>query len=274
MKTLFTLSVLFFFSFDINAQSVPNGNFEEWEMVDGVEQPVGWNTRDCPGCQSVEKTTNAIEGEFSIKISSTYPSFEGTLPGWAAITLTTSQQFHFMNASLKIDSIEMGKVEMLLYESINGGLHEIGRWETTSKTNGIEHISIPFDQIQGDTIVIYLTAKNTQGPLFSEGYSEVIIDNIELSLVSRTSEINNRVFKVFPNPVGQALTIEIQQPFAGNTTITFFNQLGQQVRSAILQGGQSYYQVPLHDLVNGIYFYQVENRKGVLDSGKIIVKNH
>ena len=210
MKTFITFLSLCAFA-ALSLAQVPNSNFEEWEFIDSIEQPQYWKTNNFLCCRAVEKTGHAIEGVYSMKISSTAPSFEGTLPGWAEVTFHPTQLYEVLNTSLKIDSIETGgSVVISVSEWANGTFQEIGYWEDTITTNGIAQISIPLNHTKPDSLKIFISAQNTLGATWSIGYSEVVIDNLELSFSSSTSNLEEagELFKIYPNPSNRILHIE------------------------------------------------------------------
>ncbi len=230
MKTAITFLSLFAFA-TLSLAQVPNGNFEEWEIIDSIEQPKYWKTNNFLCCRAIEKTGDAIEGGYSMKISSSAPSFEGTLPGWAEVTFHPAQIYEVLNASLKIDSIESGgSVIIRVSEWANGTFQEIGNWEDTVTTNGIVEISIPLNHTQPDSLKIFISAQNTPGATWSIGYSEVVIDNLELSFSSSTSNLEEagELFKIYPNPSTGIIHIEPK-----NTdkikTIKIYDQSGKLV---------------------------------------------
>lgn len=186
---------------------IPNGNFEEWEIVGNIEQPKYWKTNNVQCCSPVVKTGDAIDGNFSIKVSSTAPSFEGTLPGWAEITFHPGQVYQNCSASIRIDSIEMGKVIMEVKELSNGSYQQIGYWESNTATSGVFPVTFPINQSQTDSLKITVTAANSPGPLGSLGYAETVIDKLALSGIVSTEENKTKgaeALRIVPNPSGHS----------------------------------------------------------------------
>ena len=258
MKTAITFLSLFAFATFSLAQ-VPNGNFEEWEIIDSIEQPQYWKTNNFLCCRAVEKTGDAIEGDYSMKISSTAPSIEGTLPGWAEVTFHPAQVYGFLNASLKIDSIEMGgSVVISVSEWANGTFQEIGNWEGTMTTNGIAQISIPLNHTQPDSLKINVSAQNTPGATWSIGYSEVIIDQLELSIISSTSNLEKTgdLFKIYPNPSGGVFYIK---PLMGQEVkyVEIYDQQGKLLLHESDSG-----QIDISRFPDGIYSLMVHTVLG------------
>lgn len=202
MKNLSLLIILLFWATTPYSQ-IPNGNFEEWEIVGNIEQPKYWKTNNVQCCSTVVKTGDAIEGNYSMKISSTAPSIEGTLPGWAEITLYPGQVYQNFSASIRIDSIEMGKVIIEVQELSNGSYGQIGYWESNTATSGVLPVTFPINQSQTDSLKITVTAANSPGPLGSEGYAETVIDKLTLSGIVSTEKIKTsgaETLRIAPNP--------------------------------------------------------------------------
>jgi hypothetical protein len=83
----------------------------------------------------------------------------------------------------------------------------------------------------------------------------------EYSDITSTQNIadNNASFNVYPNPVGNNLTIELDQ-FSNSTSIEIrlFNAHGQVILSKIVDGGIYNTQLPMQHLATGIYFIQLQ----------------
>ena len=213
MKAFFTLLFLCAFIRSSFAQ-VPNGNFEDWEIINDIEQPQHWKTNNYLCCIAVEKTDNAIEGDYSMKVSSTAPSLEGTGPGEATVTFHSDELYSFLNAAIKIDSIETGgSIKIKVLQWANGAFQEIGIWQDTNTTNGIVPISIPLNHSQPDSLKITIYALNTPGPTWSIGYSEVVIDNLEMVLSTASSDLENveGALIVHPNPSTHTIYYHLPQ---------------------------------------------------------------
>ena len=50
----------------INAQ-IPNGSFENWDVINGVKKPVSWNFNQSLSLGFI-KDTISVEGDFSLKL--------------------------------------------------------------------------------------------------------------------------------------------------------------------------------------------------------------
>ena len=188
---------------------IPNGNFEEWETVDSIEQPKYWNIDQGLCCQKTEKTEDAIEGDFSLKVFTLAPNFSAS-ERVAEITFHPGQVYHTLSASIKIDSMYMGKALIKILELKDGTYQQIGNWETDEATNGAGQIDIPISQTQPDSLKIQVSALVVSPVQLPVGYAEITIDELELSLSTGIGEQNGlgSLFKIYPNPTTGIIHID------------------------------------------------------------------
>ncbi|MDA8886350.1 T9SS type A sorting domain-containing protein [Bacteroidia bacterium] len=76
MKSIFTI-VLSLLMFGIHAQTIPNGDFENWEIRDHFKLD-GWFSPS----QNVERTTDAKVGKYALKLSNTYSASSNGTKGY------------------------------------------------------------------------------------------------------------------------------------------------------------------------------------------------
>ncbi len=270
MKDLLTISALLAVS-SIALAQVPNGSFEEWEVVNGKEEPVGWITTNEPCCLSSQKIFNAIDDGYAIKLSSTSWDFEGPGAGGAWVSFLPDHAYEYLHATVRVDTIDRARVNIYVREYSDGNYELIGLWEMDTTTNGAIDISIPINQSNLDSIGIELVANVTIVFFGTIGYSELIVDNLYFS--PSPIPINEITVTLFPNPVGHELTLELEQAFRGEMDWNLYNELGQLVQSLELDSGQKRNYVQMEGLANGVYFYEIESAGVRMNSGKIIVQN-
>ncbi len=213
MKNL-AFTILLMFVATSTYSQVINGNFEEWETLDSIEVPKYWSINSEFCCHEAEKVIDAIEGEFSLKLSVHTPT--GLFPGWLAeTTVQVGQVYQSLNAAIRIDSMYWGKVAIKVMELKNGIYQEIGNWETTETTNGVEQISVPLNQTQADSLKIQLNAMIVNPTQLPVGYAGLIVDEIELSLTTSTGEQDRleELVRIYPNPTSGFVNIEYPNDF-------------------------------------------------------------
>ncbi|HMG16576.1 MAG TPA: T9SS type A sorting domain-containing protein [Saprospiraceae bacterium] len=92
------------------------------------------------------------------------------------------------------------------------------------------------------------------------------------STITSTGNVlpKNPIIEVYPNPVKDKLTIELQDDISieNNLTLTLFNVFGQRVKQISINSKVS--NIELGTLPAGIYFYRVHNRQTVFTAEKIV----
>lgn len=234
---------LCFFSFCITFLSgiaqVPNGNFEEWQTLDSIENPVHWETNNYyVGYTPIAKTADAIEGNYSMKVSSTARDIFGTATGYgcAHVKFVPTEEYKYLTASVRVDTVDMeGEVSIRVkqWQPGNGFYEKIGTWKVTAATNGIVQVVLPIEQAGLDTVLIEIWAKNHYDPfIFPIGYTEMIIDNLKLtSLVSAKEPKNNPEWVIYPNPATDAINIQFQQTVQKPCILRLLDLQGRLVKS-------------------------------------------
>jgi hypothetical protein len=272
------LLVFCLFLSDIFSQ-VPNGNFEEWQTVDSIENPVHWETNNFyVGYTPVTKTADAIEGSYSMKVSSSARDIWGTATGYgcAHVKLVPTEEFKYLTASVRVDTVDTeGEVSIRVKQWQPGsGLYEkIGTWKDTAATNGVKQIVLPIEQAGLDTVLIEIWAKNHYDPFTNTiGYTEVIIDNLKLTTTVSTKElINNPSWWIYPNPATDAIIIQLQKPLTKPCTLRLFDFQGRLLQSYNFPA-LSEISLPLIDISSGIYFLELKVKGEIKRTEKFVVK--
>lgn len=117
---------------------------------------------------------------------------------------------------------------------------------------------------------------NFKSDLIQTNKAGWIIDNLTIGikdLVGSTPENTLRNFdvKFFPNPANeQGIFQVVSKNNEHNFTLKIYNPAGQIIISTALDKNNQYI-LKTKELVAGIYFYEVTNKKGNSQSGKIII---
>lgn len=212
-QTLVLLS--FCLTASVGFGQVPNGDFEAWETADSIENPVFWESNNYyVGYSPVSKTQDAIQGNYSMKVSSTAKDFSG-LPigdGCAHVKLVPNEVYQYLTASVKIDTVDTNGevfIRVKQWQSPSTLFEKIGTWKTTVATNGVIQVVLPIAQTGLDTLLIEIWANNNYDLMSNPGYTEIIIDNIELKTTVATHEPVDKSFGVlFPNPTAEILHVK------------------------------------------------------------------
>lgn len=243
---------------------IPNGNFEEWQTVDSIENPVHWESNNnYVGYTPVAKTFDAIEGDYSMKVSSTARDLGGgaTEDGCAHVKFVPSEEYKYLTASVRVDTVAPeGEVSIRVKQWQPGsGLYEkIGTWKDTVSTNGIFQVVLPIEQIGLDTVLIEVWAKNHYDPFTGIiGYTEMIIDNLQMTtMVAAMETKNNFGWTIYPNPAKDAINIELQRPATKPCTLRLLDLQGRLVQSHDFINYSIIY-MPLANTSPGIYLLEL-----------------
>lgn len=215
---------------------VPNSTFEEWQTIDSIENPTHWETNNYyVGYTPVAKTTDAIEGDYSMKVSSTAKDILGTATGYgcAHVKLVLPLEYKYLTASVKIDTVDTeGEVSIRVKQwQAGSGLYEkIGTWKATAATKGVVQVILPIEQEGLDTVLIEVWAKNHYDPFAGTiGYTEMIIDNLQLTTSVLVDENMQKdiSWAVFPNPTGDIVHIRLKQAIVRPFSYRIFDTYGR-----------------------------------------------
>ena len=77
--------------------------------------------------------------------------------------------------------------------------------------------------------------------------------------------------RVYPNPAGGQVTVELPVPLPGGSEWVLYNGVGQRVRAKVVAKGTVRASVGIGGLPNGLYHWEVRSQEGRLDRGKLIV---
>ncbi len=89
----------------------------------------------------------------------------------------------------------------------------------------------------------------------------------------QTAKKSNSV-KVYPNPANDLVTLEYQLSSQSDVAnVIVINQLGQQVYSGSLSGGEGTQSINIRSWTPGLYLYKISSENGFEASGSFIV-NH
>jgi hypothetical protein len=272
------LLVFCLFLSDIFSQ-VPNGNFEEWETVDSIENPVHWETNNYYiGYYPVAKTTDAIEGIYSMKVSSRARDLGGgaTEDGCAHVKFVPTEEYNYLTASVRVDTVDPeGEVSIRVkqWQPGSGLFEKIGTWNDTVATNGVVQVVLPIEQAGLDTVLIEIWAKNHYDPFTNTiGYTEVIIDNLKLTTTVSTKElINNPSWWIYPNPATDAINIQLQKPLTKPCTLRLFDFQGRLLQSHDFPTLFAT-TLPLPDFLPGIYLLEITSKGETKRTEKFVVK--
>jgi hypothetical protein len=253
---------------------IPNDQFEEWQTIDTIEQPVAWTTNNF----YVQKVEDAIEGNYSLKISSTARDLNGfaTWPGCAHVKFLPTQTYQYMTASVRIDSVKEGRIEIRVKQrNANGFYEKIGGWVRNTVTVGAKDIWFPLEQMQLDTLLIEVWAFNKDTPLWETNttYSSGILDNLALTNTVASKDhfgIARISWELSPNPTKDKLRIVLNEPIFEPCKLRLLNLRGQACQIHNFQN-LSETTLDLQALRSGVYILEIISSEQVLQRDKIVL---
>ena len=214
-------TIIFLLLSNILFGQVDNSQFEEWDLYNGREKPVGWfcpNLCSSPACGPCDKIFQD-QGDFAVKVHNVMPCVSSDNQAKSRNAGFIHDRFfpvsnHFrLSFDLIIDSIEAPSAFIM---TIHGkGLPPYGLiWEIDSLiSQRIEHdILLDHDY---DSVYIRFESKGYLKPDAIHdcdlGYISAIIDSIETETIVNTDHTLPKPIMVYPNPFTNVLHLESRQ---------------------------------------------------------------
>ncbi len=168
ISTLLLLFCLLLFNYQLEAQFIPNADFENWTTVSGqYQEPDLWISNNYyPNNVSVEKTTDSYSGNFALKIINNGYSFEGIGNGSVFTTYISNNILTAISIYLKCDSIVgTGEGKIYITGFSGGNIQQIGDFQFNSLIPQYNQILIPLNPVQYyDSIRVVILAWAQQTP--------------------------------------------------------------------------------------------------------------
>lgn len=262
MKTkIFTISLALFFATMLNAQTVPNGGFENW--ADG--EPVDWTTSNVGPILTITQTDDSHSGSYAVKgqtdsNETTIPSMETGYDNFGFPVSVAYDQLSFW-----YQYVEQGSDMILVTVTIadeNYSTLGYGSLEIDDATEEYTLAIIPIEYDEAGTPAVAIVNiglyDGTGGdPPDKETY--FIIDDVELSGggvgIGENAEIE---VNVYPNPTSDILKIDAEQQIQ---RIKLVNLVGQIIYESNVEAKS--YQVNLNNVPDGIYILNLETEGGI-----------
>jgi hypothetical protein len=249
---------------------IPNSDFENWSVIDGMEEPVNWQTNNEINSISVSKTTDRYGGDFALQVINNGPSFEGPMPGYATVVYTSMNVPAEISAYVKCDSISgtgKGIISVVGYSA--GKDNEIGKWETSVEIPHFTLIKVPLNPARHyDSIAIRLEAYAGMDIVgWPTGHASIKADRLSDGSAAEINEIYcNSYLEVFPNPCHDELLISCAEGTISECTI--FNACGIVLYKKNV--AVSDIRLDLEDYQRGLYFIRTVDNKGIITNTRVI----
>ena len=276
MNKLFFLLLLLLFAFSSFSllSQIPNASFEEWEMIDNYEKPVGWETnQDTFFTRVTQDSVFKMDGNYSMHFVSHAPS------AWQDCTnrLSTSivlndgleenQSFYFYLKLLSINANNDVYFQVLIQGYKNG--QNLGYIDSTfwGKVEEFELIELPMDFAGAELINFEFLGGALNGATDGCVVRSVSwLDGLEIKDGSPTSinYIENPAINISPNPsFGE---IEIQGDWGKYQSYQVYDLLGKELENGNLQSSE------LNLKSKGILFLILKSHNGNQSVFKIIIQ--
>ncbi|WBM76218.1 T9SS type A sorting domain-containing protein [Saprospira grandis] len=214
MTVRILLSLLFLWS-SLLLSAQQNLSFEDWAIdSQGIEQPLGWQTNNLyVPLISVNKSSLASEGQYSVHLSSNAFPPEGRAPGHLYTSFSLNQALQGLSFDLQVDSLRDGA-----YIELNIQAYQQGQlvYADTVQFNRLQtnwsrrYINIPPQTM--DSFRLEFIAKTFQTGLGYEGYASCYIDDIRLSQASSIRSFVENTFSFYPRPAQDRIWLkEVEQ---------------------------------------------------------------
>ncbi len=268
-----------------------NGDFELWE-TETLLTPAEWIMQTNYDQRGIEnRTTDAVKGQYAIELK-TYMGENDGRP--AARGEQASTGFYPKNCDG--NCIEQGgqrftnKKDTLAFwykyaptsnvkAQVNMNFKKNGNsfmWEgrELSASSEYQYFEIPFDLWQApDTVIVNIQSLRWEDSLVSALGSVLTIDEVHFksqpilyTVLPKFVRDNN--LTVYPNPSSGKFRIKSD---ADINKVTVFNQLGRQVYSRMVTGGEKLNEIDLTMLKKGVYFIEISDT-GNRHTQKIVIQ--
>ena len=279
-----TIALMFVITIS-KAQSVPNGNFENWSNPNGYLVPDNWETlNDMTSSASVYTATRGgTTSNYYLKLTTQNVSGMGVMPGVAASGILDMTSFSPLSGfpyALRPTSIT-GKWQYMGNSSNDVGVIAVylTKWNTgmnmrdtigysiqnlTGMVMSWANYSLPFTYNSSDnpdSCMIYLNASGNN----PEAGSYLYVDNLSFSgvvLGVENTEITG-TFNVFPNPSNDLIKIDLS---GLKSTAEQFEVLDIAGRVVATQksNGALLQTISVSEITAGSYVLKIHTAKGIV----------
>ncbi len=297
-KSLFLFAILSMtFYQTISAQdTIPNPSFENWINSGVYDEPAGWTTgNSIVGnlIQTIQKSSDASDGSFSLKMTSMYFALGGvTIPGVATTgsisldanfnpTFSGGTPFNKVPAALTgmykhspgaVGDSAAISLTFTKNDSVNDTflVVAVGASFYADTVNTWTPFVVPIMKLlpmNPDSLLILITSSISSSP--PQG-GTLWIDDLGFTWPAGIQNPNSQlVLNLFPNPASDYLNIAVSE-FRPGLHLDVYNLLGENLIQSHINGKLQ--QINISTLNNGLYIYRLMDSDGIiLNSGKFQV---
>ena len=261
-KTLFLFSLLFVLLLNNRffAQTVPNGDFENWSIgTSSTLEPDGWTTNNQAGSLTVVPDSSAFSNDLAMKLIS---SMDVQTYGESVTTIPVSGQLPvqlvFHAKWENIGDAGVG-VAVEFYDQFDIPV-EIYDWYPLESSSGWTEIVVDFPLTQpgqaDDITGIRIGVSAFVG--FENGNAQLSVDAMELIYSpSNVEEAHDFEIELFPNPANFKMHV------SSAASIIRLDYQILDIQGKIIQEGKVKEVIPVNDLEQGQYVLQIMSNKDI-----------
>ena len=243
MKKLILLSL--FLPLFATAQTIPNGNFENWSMVGMNENPDFWVTDNTEIYTTVSKDLDAYEGEIAMRVTAQPTGLNEQ--GEATTLFEISAIPPALNFYAKSE-VESGSVNVeITFLNEETEIYS-KQWFSTASMEEYTLVSIPLNQMEPQITHARIKVMAEVGDLIA-GTAWISVDAMEFGIPLMVKESALTSFKIYPNPASEYLTIQSAAGPVGNVMI--FDTQGKMVFEKRISGNSG--SIDIRSFSPGVY---------------------
>lgn len=255
-KTILTVGLLILAPFIGWSQTVPNGNFENWESAGSYLNPESWITDNAQGHITVSQDTDAYEGDYAMRVTA-IPIGSGE-HGEAYTFLDINYFPSALNFYAKSSQAMGGPSVEIKFFNANEDEIYTEFWYPADSMEVYTYISIPLTPpiTPEDPPPAYARILvSAQVGDFTPGHAWISVDAMTLGVPQSIRESGKEVFDIFPNPASEKITVRSSQNVIGNLKI--FDAQGKMVFEKHIRDNSA--DIDVRTFSPGVYFVGSDN---------------
>ncbi|MFT5228161.1 MAG: hypothetical protein ACI9EV_001303 [Urechidicola sp.] len=234
---------------ETNAQEIPNGGFEEWEIPNTwTETPVGWPTENGQLIQNTVKDSFPNSGDWAMRV---YPIPIGVGEyghAYTDIDISNSPSVLEFHAKWEKTATAAVGVEMLFM--FNEAIVFNENWFPTTNTSEWVPISIPVSLVGTEVNHVLIRVFVSIGD-FAAGQGWISVDDMQFTEPNGIDELNSTNLFLGPNPCDSEIRINSDK-YDQTTKMIVYDNLGH-----IIHIGNMTSPFDTSKLPNGMYTLQI-----------------
>lgn len=293
MKNYFTLFLLLLCFSVLNAQEIPNPDFETWEDMGTYEDPEFWNTPNpftsLAGVLTVTKSEDAYSGTYSARLETvdilgglyqapgllTYAdffvdfqtgeySFGGGIPKSETVTHVHGK---YKYSGVAGDSASIIAVSFRHPEGEDNDTTALG-FDFLPDASEWTDFTINMVQLSEETPDTFNIMILSSGSFDLVAGSVLYVDDLSISILTDIAEREDKFsISTYPNPVIDRVTFETDKN-ANDRKLDIFDMTGRLITSVSFNSAKI--SIDLSGYPQGMYTYRVKSEDSLLKSGTLI----